>query len=345
MALAAVAGLAITSFSPDAGAAVITLTGSTGNSCSYSSMAVAPDGSFNVTCSAPTGTPTCQQLGNCVYAGAFAFSQSTASAPVNASLALFISRTGGTTGVVNVPITFTGSCTYQGAASVTATFADGQTLLGFYANTTTDGACTVGFGSPSMVSGTVDVQPTVSGSVAVTVGTGGNTNNGGGGGTVTGQCPTGFTTPTDLITNLTLGGIGNPLMAMAHSGQTISIPLPAVQPGVSSGAIVFSESAGGAYTPNPVTLDISINKCQGQIDTDQTNACNYHTTNGNYSTVQWLGKAYGALTNAATANPRGLCWAGDASTQYYINARWSYSQCAFGAQTCGFAVQQNYGPY
>lgn len=343
VALAAVAGFSIAANSQ---AAVITLTNANGNSCSYSSMSVAPDGSFNVTCTGGTTTtpttpttPSCQTTNTCTSGGAFTFSQSTASAPANAQLALFINRSGGT-GAVNVPITFTGSCTYNGAPQVTATFADGQNVLGFYASTGAAGTCSVGFGAPSMVSGTVDNPPTASGTIAVTVGNGG-------GSTLppppSGTCPTGFTAPTDAIP-MTLGGLGNPLFAMAHSGQVVTIPLPDTAAGASSGVVAFGESAGGAYTPQPVTLYISINKCPGYVDTDQSNRCNITSTNGNYNSVTWMSKAYGAINTAQAANNRGYCWAADGG-KYYVNTRWTYSSCAFGAQVCGFSIVQNLGPY
>lgn len=347
VALAAMAGFSVAATSQ---AAVITLTGATGTSCSYSSMSVAPDGSFNVTCTGGTTTtpttpttPSCQTTNTCKSGGVFTFSQSTASAPANAQLALFINRSGATAGIgqVQVPITFTGSCTYNGAPQVTATFADGQNVLGFYADTGAAGTCSVGFGAPSMVSGTVDNPPTASGTVAVTVGNGG-------GSTVPppppGTCPTGFTAPSDML-QMTLGGLGNPLFAMAHSGQVVSIPLPDHSSlGVASGSLMFGESAGGAYTPQPVTLMISINKCPGYIDPDQSNHCNITSTQGNYNSLTWLFKGYGSLNNYATVNARGYCWAGDGGP-YYINTKWTYQQCAFGAQACGFSIVHNYGPY
>jgi hypothetical protein len=51
------------------------------------------------------------------------------------------------------------------------------------------------------------------------------------------------------------------------------------------------------------------------------------------------------IKDAASANLRGYCWAPQAEGTWYVNAKWSYTQCAFGAQVCGFAVQQNPGPY
>ena len=121
--------------------------------------------------------------------------------------------------------------------------------------------------------------------------------------------------------------------------------LPATQPGLSTGSVAFGESAGGAYTPQPVTLTISINKCPGLIDTDPTNRCNLTSTNGNYNSIAWFSKQYSVITDATQANLRGYCFAPSSEGQWYINAKWTYQQCAFGAQICGFAIQQNPGSY
>ena len=142
-----------------------------------------------------------------------------------------------------------------------------------------------------------------------------------------------------------LTGMGNPLFQMQASGQIVSIPLPSVSGG--SGQLGFGESAGGAYTPQPVTLEVSINKCPGVIDTNYTNRCNIRNTNGNYNSITWLTRSYsgrGGTIDASTADASGLCWAGDSGT-YYINARWAYASCAFGAQVCGFSIQYNLGGY
>jgi hypothetical protein len=137
-------------------------------------------------------------------------------------------------------------------------------------------------------------------------------------------------------------GMGNPLLQMQASGQIVAITMPALSS--VSGQVTFGESAGGAYTPQPVTLEMSINKCPGVIDTDYTNQCNIRSTNGNYNSVTYLNQAYSIINSTESASPHGLCWAGDGGT-YYLNARWSYSSCAFGAQVCGFAIQYNNGPW
>ena len=137
-------------------------------------------------------------------------------------------------------------------------------------------------------------------------------------------------------------GMGNPLLQMQNSGQIVAIKLPAISQ--RSIKVAFGESAGGAYTPQPVTLEVSINKCPGHIDTNYANFCNLRSTNGNYNSITALTQAYSIINSTTMASAYGVCWAGDGG-QYYVNARWTYSSCAFGAQICGFAIQYNQGPW
>ena len=50
------------------------------------------------------------------------------------------------------------------------------------------------------------------------------------------------------------------------------------------------------------------------------------------------------MANSSSILSLGLCWAGDPQ-KYYINARWTYTSCPYGVETCGFAIQYNDGPY
>ena len=130
----------------------------------------------------------------------------------------------------------------------------------------------------------------------------------------------------------------------------VAIPLPAITAdGVRSGVIQFGEAAGAA-TPQPVRLEFSINKCPGVFESPKPGApsgefCSVDSTNGTYNQLTWFAKPFSTIQNIQTASAYGYCWAGDADKKYYLNARWTYSSCAFGYPTCGFAIQQNQGPY
>ena len=150
-------------------------------------------------------------------------------------------------------------------------------------------------------------------------------------------CPT----PSNVIYT-ELGGIGNPILQMQRSGQTVFMPLPWPTDGRVSGQITFGESPSAA-TPQPVTIDISISRCPGIIDTNAAGYCSLHSTNGSYNAIVYFTQAYQTI-NASTVGQYGYCWAGDAGP-YYVNARWTYGSCPFGLSDCGFAIQRNNGPY
>ena len=323
VAVAAVAGLLM---SVDSTAANVTLKNGNGNTCIYTGMNIDPAGNVNVDCSGTATNPTSP--------GTFALSATAFTATAGSTTAVTVLRSGGTTGSVAVTYGMSGAgCSAAGAG--TLSFSDGQSSSSFNVPVGASGVCNV---SISVGSGATLGSPS-----AATV-----TVSGSGGGTTptpapSASCPTGFSAPQDLLDG-TLGGNGNVLLQMQKSGQVVSIPLPTVP--TFTGQVAFGESAGGAYTPQPVTLEISISKCKGLIDTNRTNNyCNLTSTNGNYNSITWFAKAYSRLTDAASATQYGYCWAGDSGGQYYINARWTYNSCAFGAGVCGFAIQWNQGPY
>lgn len=321
-------------------AAVVTLTGTSGSSCSYSSMSVAPDGSFNVVCTTSTTPPPTTGTD----AGVFAFASPSGTVAIGALGFYPVARTVGTVGAVTMNYQVSGAGCTNGVG--TLNFADGDTSQSAVVRGLLDGICTLTLQQPTTTSA-VNNGPRLGSpsTFNVTVGTGG-------GQTApppqppidTTSCPAGYTPPSGLTT-MTLGGFGNPIMAMASSNQVVSMTLPNVPAGSSTGQITFSESAGGAYTPQPVLLNITISKCKGYIDTDYTNRCNLQSSNGNYNSISWFAQAYSVIKDAASANLRGYCWAPASEGTWYVNSKWSYTQCAFGAQICGFAVQQNPGPY
>lgn len=142
----------------------------------------------------------------------------------------------------------------------------------------------------------------------------------------------------------TLAGLGNPLIHSQASGQVLSIPAPVPAAGRSSLAVVFGETPSAA-TPQPVTIEISVNRCPGVVDTDTSSFCNLRSTNGSYNAITYFQRPYQTINSAQSATQYGYCWAPEALGPWYINARWTYSVCGFGQPTCGFAIQYNLGPF
>jgi hypothetical protein len=306
--------------------------GNNKDECEFSSMSITPAGGVTVQCSGTVNPPPPPPTGEVFTMGSAAIS-----AAAN-SIVDFVAMRTGPAGY-DFPATAI-NFQYSGAGcKVTGTyqipFAAGQQSVPFQGPVGASGTCTAALMPPAAPASLGTPSSTV-----VTLPGGTSPPNPGPGGSVPPGCPA---LPQGSL-NATFVGLGNPLLQMQGSGQIVAIPLPSMQ---SSGQVSFGESAGGAYTPQPVTLEVSINKCPGAIESDYSNRCNIRSTNGNINSITWLAKAYqgrGGTIDATTASSNGLCWAGGGD-QYYINARWSYAQCAFGAQVCGFAIQYNLGGY
>lgn len=329
--LAAIAAAALVFTASDAQAQgnKIKLTG--GNKtdeCEFSAMSITPAGGVTVQCSGTVTPPPVTDPAT----ETFVMSTGAISAAANSVATFSVLRSGGTGAAfaaATIQFSYSGpGCAITGTYPVA--FAAGQKESPIGTPLAASGTCTASLISPA--------APGVLGSPSATVITLPGAPPPGG--TVPPGCPA---LPQGMLT-ASFAGFGNPLLQMQASGQIVSIPLPVLP---SSGQVTFGESAGGAYTPQPVTLEVSINKCPGVIDTDYNNRCNIRSTNGNYSSITWLAKAYqgrGGTIDGTTASANGLCWGGD-SIPYYINARWAYASCAFGAQVCGFAIQYNGGGY
>ncbi len=299
--------------------------------CSYSSMSITPDGSVTVQCSGTAPPPPPPPIGE-----TFVMSVAAMSAAPHTVVQIPVTRSGpvGTVfGAMVLNFTYQGSgCAISGVYPLT--FAAGEMSSPVIAPMAGDGICTAALIAPSAPATLGTPSSTV-----ITVGSGGTTPQPPPAAGV--NCPTGYSPPINLLSNSFLGK-GNPLLQMQASGQVVSIPLPSMG-NWSTGQVTFGESPT-ASTPQPVTIEISINKCPGLIDTNIENRCNVRSTNGHNNSITWFARAYSIITGPEIANQRGYCWGGG-SDQYYINARWTYQACGFGQQVCGFAVQYNDGPW
>lgn len=256
-------------------------------------------------------------------AGKFSFVSDNAVAAPNGTAQVSIQRTGGSVGAFDVNYAFQGSGCVASGNGAPVRFSDGDAVTKtITVQMGSSGECNVVLippASPATLMAPFGVAVTV---VPVVPG-----------------CPV----PSNVTAN-NLAGIGNPLLQRQASGRTLFMPLPSTSPGSASGAVIFSESAGGAYTPQPVTIEISIGRCPGIIEPAAAgNFCNLRNTNGTYNSITYLSRAYQTI-NSGNAAQNGYCWAGDGG-QYYINARWFYSSCASGVEVCGFAIQYNPGPF
>lgn len=161
--------------------------------------------------------------------------------------------------------------------------------------------------------------------------------------TAAAPCPA---VPSDALTVTLPDGYGHPTAVLLASGQVGVYALPTLSDGYDSEQLTFGESAGGAYSPQPVAIELTISRCPGEILAyDASDFCTYYTTNGAYNSIVYLGHAHEPMVDAASANLYGLCWAPEDEGPWYLNMRWTYTTCAYGATTCGFMLQRNLGAW
>ncbi|HYC34804.1 MAG TPA: hypothetical protein VEC19_00145 [Usitatibacter sp.] len=322
-ALMAVAGFAA---APDVLAqGRVTLKTGTGDVfCDFSSMSITPNGSVTVQC-ANSPPPVDPNPLDPALPGQFVMAVASSSAPAESVANVTVNRTlGGLAYTLYYWLSGSGCAHDGGVAGVNFAQGAGSAIIQVQLAGTVGAKCSVNLGEPP--------APAALGaqrSTEVTL-TQGSTQppppppvNG---------CPA---VPQDMLT-ANLGGRGNHLYQLQKSGQVVSMKLPSTAPKL-SGQIYISESSG-TYSPQPVTIEMSINKCPGVIDTNTANACNMRSTNGYINAITWLSGNLGGL-NEAAASAFGYCWAGEPGAEYYINARWSYQSCPHGQPICGFQME------
>lgn len=313
VALATVAGF----FANEVSAQAVTL--STGASCTYSSMSVQPNGSVSVTCSGSPPPPPPPNPIDSTQTGYFGIG-GPASMPTGTSSKFNVTRNAGTAGDAIITYVVTGGCTASGAP---LSFPNGGTTSQMITVTApgTVGSCTVSLNPPA---GNGQLGTPSSMSVTITQGTG----------TQQAGCPAAPNNVLDF--ELKLSGADVQRM---ESGRIASAVLPII--GIrASGQVVLGEA-----TTSPrgaAVVEISISRCRGEINTNG-GSCYLRTDNPTFTTMTWLENAkWGASTDgiAATYN---LCKAYTTDGTFYVNMRYTYSQCNYG--TCGFVSQWNYGAW
>ncbi len=313
--LGALAALAVPTFASAQGA--VTLSGATGNSCTFSTMTVQPNGNVTVNC-APTvaGAP-----------GSFSLSVPT-TLTVGGSGFGSVIRSGGTTGPVGVTYAVSGAgC---GATTGTVSFADGSTSgspATFSITGTAAGACTVSLSNPT--GGASIAQASVG--ITVTTSTGAPPP----------PPPSGCAAIDPKTPTTTIPFQGKDIFQLP-SGQVGYASLPTLTTSL-SGVVHNSETT---VSPDPVTIELAISKCPGQVDNQLGTACYVSSTQRNLTDVYWLIGASSGINNPTTANAFGICWTDPNAGPYYVNIRYTYQAgtCA-GGGNCGFNVQWNNSGY
>jgi hypothetical protein len=298
----------------------VTLTGATGNTCSYSSMAIQPNGSVSVTCQGGSTTPPPPPPPPVAGPGVFDIS-GPSSMVVGTTANFTVTRSNGNTGDAGLGWAVTTGCSPSGGV---VNFTNGGPTTATITITApaTPGSCTVYIGGPSI------------GALGTTAAALVTINTGGGSTPQQPQDPTCPAVPADVQDfDLKLSGADVQRMP---SGRIASAVLPVT--GHASGQVVIGETT---TSPRAATVEISINRCHGVIDTG-AGGCYLRTDNPSFATLTWIEQAKWGTGTDDVIRSYGLCKAFP-DQKMYVNMRYSYSQCNYG--TCGFVSQWNYGPY
>jgi hypothetical protein len=102
-------------------------------------------------------------------------------------------------------------------------------------------------------------------------------------------------------------------------------------------------------TPAGMITEFSVSKCPGAMDKHEAPQCYYRSTNIDFNkiVIYTLGLPQFGWINQATIGDRG-CYApaldtNGAAQTYYVNVRWTYPSCPWGAGYCGTSLQWGIG--
>lgn len=311
----------------------VTLSGASGNSCTYSTMTIAPNGNVSVSCAGgggnnPPSTPgkayfTLTAPGsvnpNTTYAGGEFKVTRTESSPPSESVAFGYTVSG------------TG-CNFNSAGPFWLTPAGGaKPSQNLSVATLASGTCTI----------TLTVQEGHQGSspASVTVGSTPPPN--------TPITPVGCSPPsegsferTNNIGILLRDGGGSSVDQLRmDSGKVAYYKVVGAPKPEQSVLVHFTQGQQPNLPPGMIT-ELSVSKCPGVIETNLPFPCYVRSTFTNSNVVPIFTAAvpvYG-WNDQASIGERG-CFAPVAQQTYYVNVRWTYASCPWGAGQCGTSMQ------
>ena len=312
----------------------VTLSGTSGNSCNYSTMTVTPNGNIAVTCGGGNN-----QIAN--FALSHASSASGYVLAPNTSTSATVSRTGGDASqalMVMYSVNGNGCATSQGGIMLNA--GGSQTIpftIGAAGST-----CTVSIALVSGTTGTVSPSTLTFSAQTST------------------QPPPTETPPPGCPAPLS-SSINGATKADGDKGRVIDIsdfqgvtntygvpsgtiiywPVPTPTTSVKSG---FSQGQTARTPPNPF-VEYQVSKCPGVfLDSSQVAAACRPSRqwNGNQNELTiWTAPAAGVDEQSDLVNPT-ICYAPIGTGTYYINVRTTYNSCPYTSTGgCGFSYRWN----
>ncbi|APV50810.1 hypothetical protein BWI17_14605 [Betaproteobacteria bacterium GR16-43] len=150
--------------------------------------------------------------------------------------------------------------------------------------------------------------------------------------------------PSNVVMLPDLQAINVPLLVLLPQGVIGATKVPHLSGNRISGILMSGETSA-AYTPNPAVMTMAFSKCPGdlsyhtqQIDPTYGDVCYLRAMNLNYNELMWT-------TSTGAIVPPGMCRLPEAGGPWYINVRYEHNGCAYGAPSCGTALQWGNGLY
>lgn len=319
----------------------------TTQSCTYSSISVDSTGSLVIsgyTCAtggttSPGSTTPPPSTGPGTLAAAFP-TGAVNLGDTTGTLAVTITRTGGSSGAIALSYSFGGdSCADpQGAGGHTINFADGDAAPKTIPFTTTQTAATCYFLiGPAYVNGTNQSTTVLSGQSTIwyTLNvpqsapapvTGSGTSS---------SCPTAASTPTVTLLDSQTANLSNSVFSAA-SGQIFAARLPMLNLSYRKQAVVALQTTSSSPS---ASVEMWISPCPGADPLTVPALCHV-LGGGQVTSLYWLGASTGTLyDNNTCMAPQGT----GTVSPYYVNMRYVYTACPAGTLTCGFLGEWIYG--
>jgi hypothetical protein len=127
-----------------------------------------------------------------------------------------------------------------------------------------------------------------------------------------------------------------------NSGEVTSFRV--AQSPLGRASVAFTQGQTASSPPSP-TIDMTVSRCPGVIETNLHPACYYTTTHPDFAGIVAFNRAvplYGWNTQEQLAAYG--CLAPN-TEQYYVNIRWTYPKCPPNVGVCGYSLQWGEGSY
>ena len=306
-----------------------TVTLSSGGSCTFSSMTIQPNGNVSVQCAGGNNPIEPPPVGQAYFSISGSGTLQPNTAYNTGQFKVSRTDTTGPNDVVAFGYTVTGAgCEFRSQGPYWLTKAAGnKNAHDLDIKTTASGSCTI----------TLTIQEGHTGSAPMNMAVAGN-----GGPPPESGCSAAPLNSVDRsgsigILHRDAGGSSVDQLRM-DSGTVAYYRVVGAPKPEQSVRVMFSQGQQ-PNTPPGVVTEFSVSKCPGVIDTTVPD-CYYRNTSINNNAIEIFTAPvpqYGWVDQTALAG-RG-CYAPIAERNYYVNVRWSYGTCPWGAGNCGSSMQ------